>query len=350
MQDVALIFILILLLLIFRSLLAPLITVIPALLAVTISGPLVGEAAHAGLKVSQLSQLLLIVLVLGRGDRLRPVPRLPRPGEPARRGGAEGRGAGGGDAGRGDHHLLRPHGDRRAAVPARRHLPDLLRARHPAGHRHRHHAAGRAHPAARAARGVRPGRVLAEQDQAGTGQGGRVGADRGAGRAQARRDAGHRRNRLGVLAIGVRIQARRVRRVHQRAGRNRLGGRARAAGQALPAQFGEPDQPGLQAAAAGVAEPAPVEAANSQLAASGLFTGVTGPLNPAGITLTPAQSTALHAALGNPAALPPRRPASIRCRADYQAYRATAQYVSPDGKTIQFETGLKAGIPRPPPR
>ena len=66
-QDVALIFILILLLLIFRSLLAPLITVIPALLAVTISGPLVGEAAHAGLKVSQLSQLMLIVLVLGAG-------------------------------------------------------------------------------------------------------------------------------------------------------------------------------------------------------------------------------------------------------------------------------------------
>ncbi|MBV9095682.1 MAG: MMPL family transporter, partial [Streptosporangiaceae bacterium] len=66
-QDVALIFILILLLLIFRSVLAPLITVIPALLAVTISGPLVGEAAHAGLKVSQLSQLMLIVLVLGAG-------------------------------------------------------------------------------------------------------------------------------------------------------------------------------------------------------------------------------------------------------------------------------------------
>jgi len=66
-QDIALIFILILLLLIFRSLLAPLITVIPALLAVTISGPLVGAAAHAGLKVSQLSQLMLIVLVLGAG-------------------------------------------------------------------------------------------------------------------------------------------------------------------------------------------------------------------------------------------------------------------------------------------
>ena len=32
-----------------------------------ISGPLVAEAAHAGLKVSQLAQLMLIVLVLGAG-------------------------------------------------------------------------------------------------------------------------------------------------------------------------------------------------------------------------------------------------------------------------------------------
>jgi len=61
------IFILVLLLLIFRSLLAPLITLVPAFLAVAISGPLVAEAAHAGLKVSQLAQLMLIVLVLGAG-------------------------------------------------------------------------------------------------------------------------------------------------------------------------------------------------------------------------------------------------------------------------------------------
>ena len=66
-EVVAALFILVLLLLIFRSLLAPLITLIPAFFAVAISGPLVGEAAHAGLKVSQLAQLLLIVLVLGAG-------------------------------------------------------------------------------------------------------------------------------------------------------------------------------------------------------------------------------------------------------------------------------------------
>ena len=46
-------------------------------------------------------------------------------------------------------------------------------------------------------------------------------------------------------------------------------------------------------------------AADRQLAASGLFTGITGPLNPVGITLPARSITALHAALGNPAALPP---------------------------------------------
>ncbi|HEY1000948.1 MAG TPA: hypothetical protein VGD83_15015, partial [Streptosporangiaceae bacterium] len=42
--------------------------------------------------------------------------------------------------------------------------------------------------------------------------------------------------------------------------------------------------------------------ASSQLTASGLFTGVTGPLNPAGVTLTPAQFKSLHATLGDPRA------------------------------------------------
>ena len=39
-------------------------------------------------------------------------------------------------------------------------------------------------------------------------------------------------------------------------------------------------------------DPAPVAAATSQLSASGLFTGVTGPLNPAGVTLTGTQYAA----------------------------------------------------------
>jgi RND superfamily putative drug exporter len=66
-QGASFVFILILLLIIFRSLLAPLITVIPALLSVSIAGPIIAELANHGLKVSQLVQLLLIVLLLGAG-------------------------------------------------------------------------------------------------------------------------------------------------------------------------------------------------------------------------------------------------------------------------------------------
>ena len=55
--------------------------------------------------------------------------------------------------------------------------------------------------------------------------------------------------------------------------------------------------------------PAPVAVATGQLKASGLFTGVTGPLNPVGVILTPAQYQSLHAALGDPRALPAVPPA-----------------------------------------
>ena len=58
-------------------------------------------------------------------------------------------------------------------------------------------------------------------------------------------------------------------------------------------------------------DPDSVNAASSQLTASGLFTGVTGPLNPAGVTLTPAQFTSLHATLGDPRALPAVPPSGL---------------------------------------
>jgi RND superfamily putative drug exporter len=94
-------------------------------------------------------------------------------------------------------------------------------------------------------------------------------------------------------------------------------------------------------------DPGKVTAAEQQLNASGLFTGVTGPLNPvAGVTLTPVQYTELHAALGDPRSVPSIPPAGSRIPAvGYEVYRATAQYVSPDGTVIQFQTALKAGDP-----
>ena len=66
-QDLSLVFIIVLLVLIFRSLTLAITTVLPALLSVLISGPLVAEAAKHGLQVSPLAQFLLIVLVLGAG-------------------------------------------------------------------------------------------------------------------------------------------------------------------------------------------------------------------------------------------------------------------------------------------
>jgi putative drug exporter of the RND superfamily len=92
--------------------------------------------------------------------------------------------------------------------------------------------------------------------------------------------------------------------------------------------------------------PAPAAAATRELKADGLFTQVTGPLNPAGTPLTGAQYTALHAKLGPASALPAVPPAGSAVPAAlYDAYRATSNYVSPDGKTVQYSTGLTAGDP-----
>jgi RND superfamily putative drug exporter len=92
------------------------------------------------------------------------------------------------------------------------------------------------------------------------------------------------------------------------------------------------------------ADPQVLAAAEAKLRTSGLFTKVTGPLDPTGVALTPAQFTQLHAALGPAKRLPPVPPAGLRIPAiGYDIYRATANYVSPDGLTIQYQTGLKAG-------
>jgi RND superfamily putative drug exporter len=96
--------------------------------------------------------------------------------------------------------------------------------------------------------------------------------------------------------------------------------------------------------------PAPLATLESSLRGSGQFTQITGPLDPVGgITLTPAQFTGLCGALGSARSLPATPPASIdggKIPVEaYQLYRATANYVSPDGRTVQFSTGLKAGDP-----
>jgi len=76
------------------------------------------------------------------------------------------------------------------------------------------------------------------------------------------------------------------------------------------------------------------------------FTTVAGPLDPAGQALTATQLESLHTTLGNPNALPAVEPAgSTVPPTTYRAYRATAQYISPDGLTVLYAVGLKAGDP-----
>ena len=61
------IFILALLLVVFRALLAPIVTLIPAGLALSVAQPLIAESTKFGVQVSFITQILLIVLVLGAG-------------------------------------------------------------------------------------------------------------------------------------------------------------------------------------------------------------------------------------------------------------------------------------------
>ncbi len=69
---------------------------------------------------------------------------------------------------------------------------------------------------------------------------------------------------------------------------------------------------------------------------------VLGPLNPNGVPLTVAVLTQLHTQLGAPQALPPVPPtASLFPPQEYNAYRAAGQYISADGQTVQFVAILK---------
>jgi RND superfamily putative drug exporter len=69
---------------------------------------------------------------------------------------------------------------------------------------------------------------------------------------------------------------------------------------------------------------------------------VLGPLNPNGAPLTVTQLTRLHQQLGAPQALPAVPPpnASIPPQ-EYNAYRATGQYISAEGQTVQFVAVLQ---------
>ena len=88
-------------------------------------------------------------------------------------------------------------------------------------------------------------------------------------------------------------------------------------------------------------------AAERQLAADPQFTAVSGPFDANGTPLTAAQYASLHAAYGSPRALTAANGAAVPPAqlAAYEAYRASGSYVSADGYTISFATALAAGSP-----
>jgi putative drug exporter of the RND superfamily len=82
----------------------------------------------------------------------------------------------------------------------------------------------------------------------------------------------------------------------------------------------------------------------SSLQSSGKFKQLAGPLNPNGTTLSASQLSHLYTTLGAPQKLPVRQAANVKVApALYNAYRADALFVSASGKVIQFEAGLQAG-------
>ncbi len=350
-ELLSVIFILILLLLIFRSLLAPLITLLPAFMAVAISGPLVAEAAHAGLKVSQIAQLMLIVLVLGAGTDY------------------------------GLFLVFRVREQLRAGVESREAVRTALvrvgesitfsAATVVAALLSLLAATFQIYSALAIPLAIGIGVMLIggltllpallaifgraafwpSKTLSGTGKVGVWGQI-------ATRIVRHPAPALltGVIVLGALALAVTGYKPAGFGGTlNAPSGTDSAAGQALlakhfPASSANPTNLIYKLKEPAWDEPQAIAAGEQKIVSSGLFTGVTGPLNPVGaVNLTPAQFAGLHAALaylGPPSKLPTTPPSHLPVPVQaYQVYRATAQYVSADGRTIQFEAGLKAGDP-----
>jgi putative drug exporter of the RND superfamily len=66
-QEFSLLFIIVLLLIAFRALLAPLVTLVPAAIVLALASPVIAASTHLGVQVSAITQFILIVLVLGAG-------------------------------------------------------------------------------------------------------------------------------------------------------------------------------------------------------------------------------------------------------------------------------------------
>ena len=347
-EDLSVLFIIVLLVLIFRSALAPLITLAPAFVVVEMAGTLIAQATHAGLKVSALAQLMLIVLVLGAGTDygLFLVFRVRE----AVRDGMAMRDAVVHSLGRVGESITFSAGTVIAA------LLSLLAASFgiysnlgiplAIGIGLMLLAGLTLLPALLAIFGRAvfwPSRLKVGTNKVGLW--GRV-----SGRIVQRPAAalaiglvffgGLAFAVLGYTAGGFGGQT------TPPSGSDSAAG-ASAVSAHFPQTNSNPTSLLFRLPESAWQNPGALQAATDQLKADNAdFSTVNGPLNPTGAPLSPSEYANLRATLGPAAALPPVPPAGVKVPIGrYEAYRASAEFVSADGHTVQFAVGLRAGDP-----
>jgi putative drug exporter of the RND superfamily len=342
-QDLSIVFIVALLLVVFRALLAPLLTLAPAVLVTQLAGPVIGEASKAGLPVSSLSQFLMLVLTLGAGTdyglflvfRVREELRAGRaPHDAVARAMAR--------VGESitfsaatviaalltlllaTYGLYSSLGAPLAIALALMLLADLTLL-----------------PALLAI--VGRAAFWPSRTARGTGRTGWWG--RTAGRAAAHPAA---TLAFGLVAFGALATAvLGYRPAGLSVGLAAPSGSDSAAGNALlathfPDAASNPATVVLQFREPAWNDPAPVATAQRRLAALPQFASLAGPFG----ALTPGQLTTLHATLGGPAAMPAVPPPGTRIPpATWAAYGAERQFISPDGRTVVFDARLVAADP-----
>ena len=345
-QDLSVLFILVLLLVVFRSVLAPLLTLAPAVLVTQFAGPVIAQASKAGLQVTSLTQSMLLILTLGAGTdyglflvfRVREELR----------------------AGRAPHdavsHALSRVGESitfSAATVVASLLTLLL-------------AVFGLYSSLGAPLAIAIGLMLAagltltpallaifgraafwpSNTTRGTARLGWWG--RTAGRVVTHPAA---TLTFGLLLFGGLASA--------AVGYAPAGfggttaaprGSDSATGNALlaahfPAASSNPTVVLLHFPAPVWSDPARLARAERRLAAVRQFASLTGPFDVNGITLTPGRLAALRATFGDPRALSAQPPPGSRGPAVWAAYRAETQFISADGRTALFDAGLAAGDP-----
>lgn len=343
--------ILVMLLLVFRAPLAALLTLAPAFLVLQLSGPLIAQASLAGLQVSGVTQIILTVLVLGAGTDYGLFLTL-RMREELRRGLAPDEAVAHAVARVGEsitfsagtvigallcllfaafgiYHGLGPAlaiGIALMLLAALTLLPALLAV---------------AGPVAFWPTDVRPGPVR-------PGVWGHI-AGAIVGRPARTLFAGL------VLFGGLSLAARGYAPGGFAGTTTGPGGSASAAGAAAiaahyPAAVSKPTGVLLRVRSSIWDHLSTAQQAEEELSRQPVFHTVSGLFDPNGTPVRPDQLARLYAALGPPAALPPVPGPSVPVSAKvYNAYRATAQFISPDGRTLQFYATLTAGDPASTP-